>query len=88
MKDMRTRSLAFRDARFFPLGEGIAERSTGKSSRHPFRITLSHKLLVQTDDQACCEQAAAQPKKWLGEDMSLFLLSFSAFFTAFYLFIF
>lgn len=80
MKEVRTRPLAFRDAHPFTLGE--------RGARHPFRLGLPHELLAQIEEQAAAEQAAVQPKKWLNEDISLFLLSFSAFFTAFYLFIF
>jgi len=80
MKESRTRTLTFRDTHPFALGE--------KAARHPFRLGLPHKLLSQIEEQAVAEQNATLPKKWLNEDMSLFLLSFTAFFTAFYLFIF
>ncbi|WP_254054412.1 hypothetical protein [Sphingorhabdus sp. EL138] len=56
--------------------------------RHPFRLSLPLEALSLNDEQISLAETAKQPRKRLSEDASLFLLSFSAFFTAFYLFIF
>lgn len=58
-----------------------------EGAKHPFRLSLSLDTLALTEPQAVVEESEASPKKWFNEDASLFLLSFSAFFTAFYLFI-
>ncbi len=72
MKQKRTRSLVLRN----------------EGARHPFRLSLPMEALVSPQQEIAAEETAAMPKKWLNEDASLFVLSFSAFFTAFYLFIF
>lgn len=57
---------------------------TTESARHPFRQRLPAHVLRVTDDKA-------QPKRRVRDDDSdwkLFALSFCAFFTAFYSFIF
>ncbi|MEO9469486.1 hypothetical protein [Parasphingorhabdus sp.] len=63
----------------------LALRNEG--ARHPFRLNLPREVLaVATEEQP---QEQGSPKRyWLNEDVHLFLLSFAAFFTAFYLFIF
>lgn len=72
MTRQRLRSLALQD-------EGI---------RHPFRQSLPIGIgkIASSPKANKAEQAANE--KWLSDDASLFLLSFLAFFTAFYLFIF
>lgn len=72
MKQIRTRPLAIRN----------------EGARHPFRLSLPLGVLTLTEEQEAIEDTEARQKKWLNEDASLFILSFSAFFTAFYLFIF
>jgi hypothetical protein len=72
MKKMRTRPLVLRN----------------EGAKHPFRLSLPLEALALGEVQVAPKQAAASPRKWLNEDTSLFVLSFSAFFTAFYLFIF
>ena len=59
-----------------------------EGAKHPFRLSLPLEALALNEGNVAAEEAAAKPKKWLNEDASLFILSFSAFFTAFYLFIF
>ena len=56
--------------------------------RHPFRQSLPL-TIVQIAREEHESEAAALPKaKGIGDDASLFLLSFLPFFTAFYMFIF
>ena len=77
MNEARTRPLVFRNA------------CDLKGARHPFRRALPLEVLVHMEEQISVEQAAAKrPKAFINEDLSLFVLSFSAFFTAFYAFIF
>ncbi|MEP3227395.1 MAG: hypothetical protein ABJO01_15565 [Parasphingorhabdus sp.] len=59
-----------------------------EGSRHPFRLRLPREIFVIGPDELPLEEVAAPAKKGLSEDASLFMLSFSAFFAAFYLFIF
>lgn len=61
-----------------------------EGAKHPFRLSLPRDALALTQELVAAEKAevTAKPNKWLNEDASLFVLSFSAFFTAFYLFIF
>lgn len=59
-----------------------------EGAKHPFRLSLPLEVLTVAQDQAIAVEAVEPSKKWLNEDASLFVLSFSAFFTAFYLFIF
>lgn len=72
MKKIRTRKLVLHN----------------EAAKHPFRLSLPLDVLTVPRDQALTAEALSTPKKWLNEDASLFVLSFSAFFTAFYLFIF
>ncbi len=58
-----------------------------EGAKHPFRLSLSLDALALTEPQVAVEEIETPPKKWFNEDASLFVLSFSAFFTAFYLFI-
>lgn len=63
----------------------LALRNEG--SRHPFRLNLPREVLaVAADEQP--QEPDSSKRYWLNEDVHLFLLSFAAFFTAFYLFIF
>ncbi|MEP2871551.1 MAG: hypothetical protein ABJP02_05320 [Parasphingorhabdus sp.] len=59
-----------------------------EGAKHPFRLSLPLEVFAVAQDESATLEAEAPTKKWLNEDTSLFLLSFSAFFTAFYLFIF
>lgn len=59
-----------------------------EGARHPFRLSLSREILALGPEEIATEEVATKKSKWLNEDTSLFLFSFSAFFTAFYLFIF
>ncbi len=72
MKQKRTRNLVLHN----------------EGAKHPFRLSLPLEVLTVAQDDVMAVEAVAPPKKWLNEDASLFVLSFSAFFTAFYLFIF
>jgi hypothetical protein len=72
MERRRTRQLALRD----------------EGARHPFRLTLPREILQVALEEVAIEEAAPPPKFWQKEDVQLFLFSFVAFFTAFYLFIF
>lgn len=65
---------------------GLALREEG--ARHPFRLALPRETLRIASDEAAIELAEKPAKKWQNEDMHLFLFSFAAFFSAFYLFIF
>lgn len=76
MKEARTRPLMLQNAR------------DNEVARHPFRRSLSLEGLAQIDEQAASGDAATRSRRWLNENVSLFVLSFSAFFTAFYAFIF
>lgn len=69
---MRTRKLVLRD----------------EGARHPFRLTLPREILQIALEEAASIEATPPPKFWQKEDVQLFLFSFAAFFTAFYLFIF
>jgi len=63
----------------------LASRNDGMG--HPFRQSLPiEKIQIARKTEVSGESAT--PKRRLGEDTSLFLLSFLAFFTAFYTFIF
>ncbi|WP_417622254.1 hypothetical protein [Parasphingorhabdus sp.] len=53
---------------------------------HAFRRSLPSDIAKIAEEDH--DLTAAAKGKWLGEDVSLFLLSFLAFFTAFYTFIF
>ncbi len=55
---------------------------------HPFRQSLPFEMAQIAKAEHALEGSATTGGKWLGEDVSLFLLSFLAFFTAFYTFIF
>jgi len=59
-----------------------------EGARHPFRLTLPREILQTAQEQAVVEMAKPPEKYWRNEDLHLFLFSFVAFFTAFYLFIF
>lgn len=56
--------------------------------RHPFRQSLPIETVQIARREHGLEAVPSSRTKWLGEDVSLFLLSFLAFFTAFYTFIF
>tara|TARA_R110000824_G_scaffold24452_7_gene86112 strand:+ start:690 stop:908 length:219 start_codon:yes stop_codon:yes gene_type:complete len=56
--------------------------------RHPFRQSLPIEMVQITRKEHALEASTTSKERWLGEDASLFLLSFLAFFTAFYTFIF
>lgn len=58
-----------------------------EGAKHPFRLSLPLDTLALTEPQVALEESEEPSKKWFNEDASLFVLSFSAFFTAFYLFI-
>ena len=72
MEHKRKRPLALRD----------------EGARHPFRLALPRAILQIAEEEAAAEIAAPAPKFWQNEDVHMFLFSFTAFFTAFYLFIF
>ncbi len=72
MHEKRKRALALRD-------EGV---------RHPFRQALPPEILASAKREAALTADAAPRKVIVNEDVSLFLLSFIAFFMAIYLFIF
>jgi hypothetical protein len=56
--------------------------------RHPFRQTLPVTIVQIARDEHDSEMAAMPKAGGVGDDVSLFFLSFLAFFTAFYTFIF
>lgn len=72
MVQKRMRKLALRD----------------EGARHPFRLTLPREILQIALDEVALEETAPPPKFWQKEDAQLFVFTFAAFFTAFYLFIF
>ena len=72
MTENRKRALVLRD-------EGI---------RHPFRQTLPPEILASARREAELAVEVAPRKVIVNEDVSMFLMSFTAFFMAFYLFIF
>ncbi|ATW04634.1 hypothetical protein [Sphingorhabdus sp. YGSMI21] len=55
--------------------------------RHSFRRGLPLKIADIGTDKQDSDRVSVAKQKGLGEDVSLFLLSFLAFFTAFYMFI-
>ncbi len=55
--------------------------------KHPFRQSLPAEIVQIAREAQGLEAAAPSKGKWLGDDASLFLLSFLTFFTAFYMFI-
>lgn len=55
---------------------------------HPFRQSLPVEMIHLAHTEQMVEAATSPRSKALGDDASLFLLSFIAFFTAFYTFIF
>ncbi|VAV88617.1 hypothetical protein MNBD_ALPHA04-2106, partial [hydrothermal vent metagenome] len=52
------------------------------------RLTLPREILRVATEQAEAELVVEPKKIWQNEDAHLFLFSFAAFFTAFYLFLF
>ena len=56
--------------------------------RHSFRQSLPIEIVQIAQEERGSDVSANAQGKWLGEDGSLFLLSFCAFFTVFYTFIF
>lgn len=78
MKEARSHTLV--------LGKAPSFAIRNEAARHPFRRTLPRKLFIPVEKPAS-EQTESQPRKWMNEDVSLFLLSFTAFFTAFSAFI-
>jgi hypothetical protein len=54
---------------------------------HPFRQSLPIEIVQIARKEHGLQIAASSKKHWLGEDASLFLLSFLSFFTTFYMFI-
>ncbi|MDZ7588779.1 MAG: hypothetical protein U5J78_06470 [Parasphingorhabdus sp.] len=62
---------------------------TDEAVRHPFRQMLPREIRASALALKAAEPVLARPKRSaFGEDTQLFLLSFLAFFSAFYLFIF
>lgn len=59
----------------------------GEETGHPFRQSLPIDIVQVAGDGHDSDIMARATEKGLGEDASLFLLSFLAFFTAFYTFI-
>jgi|TARA_R110001606_G_scaffold10816_8_gene46682 hypothetical protein len=60
---------------------------TGEVARHSFRRSLPEKIIGIAREEHDLDRVSAAKQKGFGEDVSLFLLSFLAFFTAFYMFI-
>lgn len=60
----------------------------GEGIGHPFRQSLPVNLVQIAREEHDSDITATAKEKGLGDDASLFLLSFLAFFTAFYTFIF
>ena len=60
----------------------------GEGIKHPFRQNLPDKIAEIARQEHDSDAGLKAKEKGLGEDASLFLLSFVAFFTAFYMFIF
>jgi hypothetical protein len=56
--------------------------------KHPFRQNLPTQIAEIASQEHDLDAGSVAKGKGLGEDVSLFLLSFLAFFTAFYMFIF
>lgn len=56
--------------------------------RHSFRQSLPIKIAEIAREEHDLDRVTTAKRKGLGENVSLFLLSFLAFFTAFYMFIF
>lgn len=63
----------------------LALRNEG--ARHSFRLTLPRNIVEVAVAELETEERV-QNARWMNEDVHLFLFSFLAFFTAFYLFIF
>ena len=59
-----------------------------EGARHPFRLALPRHILQIADEDIADEADETPTSIWKNEDAHLFTLSFLAFFTAFYLFIF
>ncbi|WP_417610306.1 hypothetical protein [Parasphingorhabdus sp.] len=59
-----------------------------RNMQHPFRQSLPIDISQVAAEKRELELRETADKKGMGEDVSLFLLSFLAFFTAFYMFIF
>ncbi|PHR21180.1 MAG: hypothetical protein COA41_02415 [Sphingopyxis sp.] len=59
-----------------------------KAMQHPFRQSLPANMSRVARENHELEMEERTERKGVGEDVSLFLLSFLAFFTAFYMFIF
>ena len=55
--------------------------------KHPFRQSLPIEIMQIARREHSLDAAKPAKAKWLGDDVSLFLLSFLTFFTAFYMFI-
>lgn len=60
----------------------------GEGFRHPFRQSLPLTIVQIARDERDSETTAVAETSGLGDDINLFILSFLAFFTAFYTFIF
>ena len=60
---------------------------TDEVARHSFRRSLPEKIIGITREEHDLDRVSTAKQKGFGEDISLFLLSFLAFFTAFYMFI-
>jgi len=58
-----------------------------QSPRHSFRRSLPPKIAGLARQERDLEKLSDKKEEGFGEDVSLFLLSFLAFFTAFYMFI-
>ncbi len=61
---------------------------TNESARHPFRQRLPRHIFQVTDDAPAAKAQSRSLAASDDSDWKLFVLSFSAFFTAFYSFIF
>ena len=59
-----------------------------EGARHPFRLTLPIETLRMAKKEVELENREVKKSLLSNEDLHLFLLSFAAFFLAFYLFIF
>jgi hypothetical protein len=59
-----------------------------ESIRHPFRQSLPIEFMQTARAQHELDSTTPAKKRRIGEDASMFMLSFFAFFTAFYMFIF
>jgi len=66
----------------------LLTRSHGQRTGHPFRQNLPVTFVQTAKEEHDSDRAAIAKGSGIGDDASLFLLSFFAFFTAFSIFIF